>query len=699
MGAHEYALGPIVWILTTAFRAVGGKVATVLFGNAAALLSDGTEPMAKVPAIRVGGGTAFAGDAIAIGAGHLEMENRRRPRAVCILSDGGWYDTEAGVHEDPLARRARRPHDPPLDRRRAAVGRGQPRLRPHRPRRRPGPDRPAHRRRPHRRPSTAAGRRSRRRHSRPSNPSARTRRPRQPTKESALTHDALLPSPALFDVTAAAGQRAAGTLERVPLEQLELAPNTRRDIARDVDPPPRRDARAHRPARALHRLPARPRPAASRAVRRPAPAARRPRQPRARRHPGVRGPRPVTSLIVLLLDHEPGEDEIRRIQAQENAREPLSLRDQQEQFRDCWQARAGLPDADRMAVVCADLGISTGKGHSLRRQLALPDAIRERIAERPAGDQLSVRMAHRLADMHDIAPELTQAVAARVTTSELHDQALRDLGGFVHRTVVEDEHVYAVRIDDGVLLDGAEQVEHARNHLTAERHAEAAAALGCEPDKLDTELDALAARAKQQRAQAARRRDAARPRRQRPLRLGVRARPGLRRRHLGDRPGVHARRRPPAARRRRRRAPPARRPTSAARASTTTSCATPPKRTASGAPPNAPATPRRPPATSRLGHDIRAALADPSDDQLSALREIVCRLLCEHHPELIAYGAGWTDAERQQPVGDTGRREPRHVDAIVDAELGARSRTPTRCTASPSCSRAGAPRSSSTPTA
>ena len=84
-----------------------------------------------------------------------------------------------------------------------------------------------------------------------------------------------------------------------------------------------------------------------------------------------------------------------------------------------------------------------------------------------------------------------------------------------------------------------------------------------------------------------------------------------------------------------------------------------------------------------LGHDIRAALADPSDDQLSALREIVCRLVCEHHPELIAYGAGWTDAERQQPVGDTGRRrEPRHVDAIVGAELQRALEDPTRCTAS-----------------
>jgi Mg-chelatase subunit ChlD len=99
MGAHEYALGPIVWIVTTAFRAIGGKVATVLFGNAAALLSDGTEPMANVPAIRVGGGTAFAGDAIVIGADQLEMDNRRRPRAVYIVSDGGWYDTETGVQK------------------------------------------------------------------------------------------------------------------------------------------------------------------------------------------------------------------------------------------------------------------------------------------------------------------------------------------------------------------------------------------------------------------------------------------------------------------------------------------------------------------------------------------------------------------------------------------------------------------------
>jgi hypothetical protein len=47
----------------------------------------------------------------------------------------------------------------------------------------------------------------------------------------------------------------------------------------------------------------------------------------------------------------------------------------------------------------------------------------------------------------------------------------------------------------------------------------------------------------------------------------------------------------------------------------------------------------------------------------------VCRLLVRHYRELIAYGAGWTDPERQQPVGDTGRHEPRQIDAIIDAEL------------------------------
>ena len=70
-----------------------------------------------------------------------------------------------------------------------------------------------------------------------------------------------------------------------------------------------------------------------------------------------------------------------------------------------------------------------------------------------------------------------------------------------------------------------------------------------------------------------------------------------------------------------------------------------------------------------LGHDIRADLIQPRDAQLRALRDIVCRLLVRHYGELIAYGAGWTDPERQRPVGDTRRHEPQHPDAIVGAEL------------------------------
>jgi Mg-chelatase subunit ChlD len=97
MGAHEYALGPICWILTDGLRQIGGRCATALFGNSAALLSDGTRPMALVPGIRTGGGTAFAGDAIELVSDRLEMTNPRRPRFLYVVSDGGWSDTRAGV--------------------------------------------------------------------------------------------------------------------------------------------------------------------------------------------------------------------------------------------------------------------------------------------------------------------------------------------------------------------------------------------------------------------------------------------------------------------------------------------------------------------------------------------------------------------------------------------------------------------------
>ena len=86
MGAYEYALGPICWILTDGLRQIGGRCATALFGNSVALLADGTRPLPLVPGIKTGGGTAFAGDAIELLCEHLEMTNPRRPRFVYVLS-------------------------------------------------------------------------------------------------------------------------------------------------------------------------------------------------------------------------------------------------------------------------------------------------------------------------------------------------------------------------------------------------------------------------------------------------------------------------------------------------------------------------------------------------------------------------------------------------------------------------------------
>ena len=391
---------------------------------------------------------------------------------------------------------------------------------------------------------------------------------------------------------------------------------------------------------------------------------------RARRQPtATRDLTPVQSLIVLLLDHEPSADEIRRIQAQANQRESLSLVDQQEQLRDCWEARAGLPEPDRIAAVCADLGISPKRAHNLRRQLALPDPIRTRVAERPTGEQISVTMANRLADMHEIAPQLTEAVAKRITSTDLHDKALHDLGAFVHRTVVEDEHTYAVRIDDGA---------HARRRR-ADRRTPA-------PTSPPT-ANARSPRSSAASSSGSTPSSTRSPPAPRPERCKLRITGDVRDRARNGRYAfVHERGRDFAAgiwvvdpafmldlvheQLGEVDTAPAREEAYFAGAridddELRDAAAEDEQRRAQARARHADATR----SNLGLGHDIRAGLIDPTDAQLRALRQIVCRLLVRHYRELIAYGAGWTDPERQQPVGDTGRHEPRQVDAIVDAEL------------------------------
>ena len=479
---------------------------------------------------------------------------------------------------------------------------------------------------------------------------------------------ALLPSPALFDVTVAGAKRPNGMLERVELEHLELAPNARRDIS--AEGIRRLAAMLMRTGQLVPCIGHRPDPAQPSVVlftgQRRLLAARASGELAG--SDGHEGLAPICSLIVLLLDHAPSAEESRRIQAQENQREDLTIRDQQDQFSDCWHARASLPEEDRVAAVCADLGISPRKAHNLRRQLSLPEGIRARVSERPTGEELSVTLTNRLADMHAIAPELTAAVARRITTPELHEKASRDLGAFVHRTVVEDSDTYAVRIDDGVLLDAHELIERARAHLIAAGQEQVATILGCPIEKLDTELDALAARAKTKALKV-------------PIGADVRDRARVGRyAYVQDRgrdfaasiwvvdPAFmidlvheqldHAD------------AGPAREDAffKGARINDEEmrgAAEEDRKRNQSWRTRQADATRTN----LGLGHDIRAGLMDPQPDQLHALTQIVCHLLAHHYRDVIAYGAGWTDPERQQPVGDTGRREPSHSDSIVEAEL------------------------------
>jgi len=482
-------------------------------------------------------------------------------------------------------------------------------------------------------------------------------------------NSALLPSPALFDVTTVAKAPVEGTIERVALEDLELAPNPRKHISHDS---------IHSLAGLLMRtgqlIPCighRPDPDQPTVLlydgQRRLLAAKASHELAGT--DGFEGLAPVRTLIVLLLDHEPTPDEIRRIQAQANQREELGLQDQQQQFADCWHARAGLPEDERILAVCADLGITPKRAHNLRRQLTLPEPIRERVAERPTGHQLSVTMANRLADMHEIAPNLTQAVAQRITSTDLHDSALRDLGAFVHRTIVEDEHTYAVRIDDGAMLDAAEHIERARTHLTATEREQLAHILGCEHDKIDRELDTLTARAKtkalkltitpQTRDRARAGRFAYVHQRGQDFADGIWVvNPlfiiDLAREHLADHEDD----------------PPAREEAFFAGAGLdddelrTAGQEDRERRNAQRL--------RQAEATNSnlgLGHDLRAGLMDPTPGQLHALKAIICHLLAKHYRDVIAYGAGWTNQDRQQPIGDTGRREPRQPDAILDAEL------------------------------
>lgn len=492
----------------------------------------------------------------------------------------------------------------------------------------------------------------------------------------------------MFDVTDAAARTSEGVIEHVALDHIDLAPNPRKTISED----------------GLVRLAMMMmqwgqfvpvigrRVAPDRVVvydgQRRYRAAQRSRDLAG--GDGFEDLKPLVSLIVLLVDYEPTPADIRRIQAQANHQEDLQLCDQVAQFRDCWLDRAGGREADRIAAVCADLGIGPRKAQNLQRCLTLPDDLIARLAERPTGDELSITMALRLAEMHEVSPGLVGAVAERITSRDLHDRALKDPGAFVHATVIENEKVYAVRIEEGALLDAATELRRARGHLTEEHDAtlsqilaRAAAAeaaddttAGGQPAKaplrkkidLSAGVERLASRASA-------------------VALKIRVDAAMRDRAIAGRfAWVHERGTDfassvwiidplffvDAVEDLLRDAP----EQGAAQESYFKTAGVDDddmKQAAADADAQRRAErERRQAAADRnvsLGLDITGQLMEPRGEQMKALCALVVRLVAAHFPDVVAFGAGWTNLSHQQAVGDTRRFHPIGTEQIVEAEL------------------------------
>lgn len=495
---------------------------------------------------------------------------------------------------------------------------------------------------------------------------AKTSRPRR--RKTTTVASALPATARLFDVTTPTSEVVREDIERVPLAQITLAENPRRSIS-----PEGIDRLAGMLMRSGQLTPAIGRRVSDTEVvvytgQRRLLAARRSHELAG--GDGYEGLRPVVVLRVKLLDHVPTRSEIREIQAQENQHEDLSMADRQEQFIDCWLDHPGLFDDERVAAVCRELGIAATLAHNLRRQMTLPEEIRLRVAERPVGGEISITLANQLAAMHEISPALTAAVASRITTTDHQQQALQSLGAFVYQTVVEIEDLYAVRIDQGsAVLAAQEQIERAHEQLSPEGREVLAAEFAVEPDALDAEIKKLATAARNANVKV----DVDGAMRDRAiagryawvfergadyadavwvtapefmiceLRQAVAA--AVKLSGLEDSVFSAAKIRDDE-------------DVNAAGEKLSAERALQRERAERGRNSNL-----------GLGEDIDRSLLDPTAAQLDALRRIVAHIVCEQFPSIVAYGAGWSDRARQQPVGDTDRFEPRSVEAVVDAEL------------------------------
>jgi hypothetical protein len=489
--------------------------------------------------------------------------------------------------------------------------------------------------------------------------------PRKPARKNSSVE--VITAGRLFDVTSVPAGPVREDVELVPVEQIVLAANPRRDISPEgIDRLAGMMMRTGQLQDAIGRRTS-PTEVVLYAGQRRFLAAKR--SPELAGTEDYEGLKPVVVLRVKLLDHVPSNTEIRRLQAQENQHETLCIRDKQDQFQDCWLDHPELCENARIARVCEELGCSATLARNLRRQLTLPEDIRTRVAERPSGREISITMANTLAEMNDTAPALAVAVAQRITSSDHHQQAMQSIGAFVHRTIVEKPDVYAVRLDEGrAVLDAAEEIERGRAHLTPSGREILAQSFGVEEAKLDAEISKLASRARE----TAFKLDVTGELRERAA-AGNYAWVHHRGADYADaiwvvapefvleaiQDAIGSAKERPAQDESYFGAPRVSdKDTRAAEAAQQKERNDARERAAQALNSNL-----------GLGHDIARSVLEPSSEQLDAVRRIVAFLLAQEFGAVLAFGAGWSDRAQQQPVGDTGRFEPRATDAILDSEL------------------------------
>ena len=107
MAIYEYALGPIVWIIDSGLRMVGGRMATGLFGNAAELRNraEDASRCAWYPGSAPGRHSIRRRRDRDVRRPARDREPQRPRLCYIPLSDGGWYEHPGRRREGRLARR------------------------------------------------------------------------------------------------------------------------------------------------------------------------------------------------------------------------------------------------------------------------------------------------------------------------------------------------------------------------------------------------------------------------------------------------------------------------------------------------------------------------------------------------------------------------------------------------------------------